>query len=129
MSATTITELKKQKEEKLSEIFKKNGVFFAFSNEQFAQNKTPLKEGEKYVSMGAGGYLPKGNASSYMEDFKNLQKWYKDEVRNNKLRIELIKYELDNHEAGYTGSIDETLDALGPEYTREEVRKVYSEYY
>ena len=53
-----ITEAKKAKSEMMSELFKKCGVFFAFSNQQFEENKTPLLEGEKYISLPGGGYVP-----------------------------------------------------------------------
>ena len=51
-------EIRQVAEVKRTELYTNCGLFFAFSNEQFTENKTPLKEGEKYVSIGAGGYLP-----------------------------------------------------------------------
>ena len=49
----TLIEIKKEYEEKRTEFFKDCGLFWAFSNKQFFENKTPLQEGEKYVSIGA----------------------------------------------------------------------------
>jgi len=43
----TLHEIKAEKETKVSELIKKCLMFFAFSNEQFAENKTPLQEGEE----------------------------------------------------------------------------------
>jgi len=122
-------ELKKQREEKQTEIFAKNKIFWAFSNEQFAKNKTPLNEGEKYVSIGAGGYLPKGNLDSFLSDMENLNKWFKDQVKENKLREKQISYELANHEAYYTGDIEDTMLALGEDFTADEVWAVYNKTY
>lgn len=120
-------EIKKEREDKQSELFKECGVFFAFSNEQFSEGKTTLEEGDKYVSMGMGGYLPKSKVAAFNAGWKELAKWYKKEVADNKkLRREEIVYELGNHEAWYTGDIEDTMCALGPDYTRKEVWKIFN---
>lgn len=121
----TIPEIKHEQETKLSELFKLCGVFFAFSNNQFDENKTHLQEGEKYVSIGAGGYLPKGKAKLFADGIDDLDKWYKAEIKANKARKAHILYELNNHEAYYTHDIESTLECLGEDYTREEVLKVF----
>ena len=124
----TIFEIKQEREAKQTELFKAVGLFWAFSNEQFTKNKTPLKEGEKYVSIGMGGYLPKGNVDQFLNGMKEINAWFKAEVNQNKeTRRALIAYELANHEAYYTGEVDATLDALGSDFTRPEVVKVYNE--
>lgn len=124
----SIHDLKREEAQKLDALFKECGVFFAFSEEQFHANKTPLKEGEKYVSMGAGGYLPKGNVSKVSEGMERIRKEFNAAVNaSRKQRRALIAYELNNHEAHYTGDISDTLEALGKGFTAKEVRKVYAE--
>ena len=124
----TIHDLKREQAQKLDALFKECGVFWAFSEEQFATNKTPLKEGEKYVSMGAGGYLPKGNAGKVADGMERIRKEFNAAVNaSRKQRRALIAYELRNHEAHYTGDISDTMEALGKGFTAKEVRKVYSE--
>lgn len=123
----TISELKQQREDKQSELFKECGLFFAFSPSQFQENKTPLQESEKYLSIGGGGYLPKNNFDKFDKGMDLIQAWFKSQVKNNKARRQYIAYELANHEAYYTGCITDTLEALGEEYTREEVKQVYRE--
>jgi hypothetical protein len=126
--APTIHDLKREQDQKLDALFKQCGVFFAFSEEQFHANKTPLQEGEKYVSMGAGGYLPKGSAGKFAEGMERIRKEFNAAVNaSRKQRRALIAYELRNHEAHYTGDISDTLEALGKGYTAKEVRKVYNE--
>lgn len=121
--------IKAEKEQKMSALISACSMFFAFSNEQFEQNKTPLAEGEKYVSLGAGAYMPKSQVNNWIEGTKNIDKWYKAALKDNKLRRQNIAYELANHEAFYTGEIEDTLQALGSDYSREEVQEVYrSEY-
>jgi len=36
-----------------------------------------------------------------------------------------VLYELNNHECFYTGDIDDAMDVLGEDYSREYVREVY----
>jgi hypothetical protein len=123
----TLHEIKAEAEERRNRLLKECGVFFAFSNEQFQENKTPLQEGEKYVSMCMGGYIPRNMVPKFNEGWKAIDKWYKNAVKENKLRRQNIIYELGNHEAWYTFDIESTLDALGPDYTREEVSKIFNE--
>lgn len=123
-----IHEIKKLHQEKINTLLTDCLVFWAFSNEQFTQNKTPLKEGEKYVSIGAGGYMPQGNVEKLRAGMKELNKWYKAEIKANKgTRRANIVYELANHECYYTGDIEPAVEALG--YPRKEVLKVYNEEY
>jgi hypothetical protein len=124
----TIQDLKREQDQKLSALFAECGVFWAFSEEQFHKNKTPLQEGEKYVSIGAGGYLPKGHVSKFSEGMERIRKEFNAAVNaSRKQRRAFIAYELNNHEAHYTGDITDTMQALGKGFTAKEVRKVYAE--
>ena len=126
----SIKELKKEEQSKQTILFNSCGLFWAFSDEQFQKNKTPLQEGEKYVSIGAGGYLPKSKVEIFSAGMKEISKWYKSETQKNKaVKVELIRYELSNHEAYYTGSIEDTLNALGKGFTAKEVWVVYNKEY
>lgn len=118
--------IKKEKERMTSELFEKCGVFFAFSNEQFAKNKTPLKEGEKYVSIGAGGYMPKGNVDAFRKGMKEISQFGKNKVKENKLDETEILYELNNHECFYTGDYSDVVDMFKGTYTEEQIRDVYN---
>jgi hypothetical protein len=120
-----IAEIKKQKEANFNKLITDCKVFFAFSNEQFAKNKTPLQEGEKYISIGAGGYMPKSMVDAFRAGSKQIEKDYKEAIKAHKQRKENILYELNNHEAFYTNDIEETLEALGSDYTRSEVMEVF----
>ena len=124
----TAHELKAEERRRYDELFAECGVFWAFSAEQFEKNKTPLSEGDKYVSIGAGGYMPKSRAADLAEGMEQIRKEHNAAVKaNRKLRRDVIAYELRNHEATYTGDISDTLDALGDGYSAKEVRKIYQE--
>lgn len=121
----TISQLKVLRTEKQTALFERTGMFFAFSNEQFAENKTPLKEGEKYRDLGAGAYCPASQAEAVKKGFDEINQWWKDMIIEHDLREKYIIHELYNHEAFYTHEIEPTVDALGEDYTFEEVKKVF----
>lgn len=123
-----IYQVKAKLEKANSDLIKDCGVFFAFSDKQFAENKTPLAEGEKYTSMGMGGYLPSKNVDRYIAGMEaNLQAFEQDIAENN-LREAYINYELGNHEAWYTGDITSTKEVMIGTYTDEELWGVYRKY-
>jgi len=121
----SLEELKQQEKNKHTELFHKVGLFWAFSNQQFQENKTPLKEGEKYVSIGAGGYLPKGNVDQFLKGMEDIKKWYNGEIKKNKSEEAEIIYELYNHECFYTNDISDVIEMFEGTYTREQIIKAY----
>lgn len=124
----TLIEIKKEKEENINKLCVDCGAFFAFSNEQFDENRTPLAEGDKYVSFGGGGYMPKSNKIKWFEGMVAIGKKFFDDIDNNNLKEEYILYELNNHEAFYTGDITSTKEVFGEIYTDEEVMAVYKKF-
>ena len=120
-----INDIKAEKEKKVNQLVTDCLMFFAFSNEQFQENKTPKEEGEKYVHIGGGGYLPKSQLNNWINGIDQINAWFKEQTKNQKLRRAHIAYELANHEAFYTCDISDTLSVLGSEYTEEEVLSVY----
>ena len=109
----------------LKKHIKDVSMFFAFSTSQFEENKTQLQEGEKYVSLGAGAYIPKNQVENYLSGFETIDKWYKMELKKNKLRRQHIAFELANYESYYSNDIEDAMEALGNEYSRQEVLTVF----
>jgi hypothetical protein len=77
--------------------------------------------------LGAGGYMPKGNVKRYLNGIKEINKWYKKAINDNKLRRSNIVHAILNYEALYTGEIDDVMDELGSDYTKEEVMAIFHE--
>lgn len=125
MATKSYGSIKAEKKKKVDALITETKMFFAFSNEQFQKNKSPLKEGEKYVSLGAGAYMPKSNIELWKKGSDEIDKWYKSELKKAKQDEAAILYELRNHEAFYTGDIEDTCDALQTLYTKEEVEAVF----
>jgi hypothetical protein len=120
--------IKKEKEKMTTELLEKCGVFFAFSDKQFDENKTPLKEGEKYVSIGGGGYMPKGSIKAFEEGMKAINSYGKQKVKKGNLQEAEILYELQNHECFYTGDISDVVDLFEGTYTVKQIRDVYNKH-
>lgn len=101
--------LKDYTDEAISKALDDNEAFFAFSDKQFDEAK---KEGTKYVSLGGGLLSPKENAEKLVKAINEAHKRgiARDVAENGNTNI--IKRELYNHEAFYTGDITDTKEAL-----------------
>ena len=119
-------EIRTEKENRINTLISTCKMFFAFSKEQFNENKTELQPEEKYVSLGAGGYMPKSQVENWIYGMGEINIWEKAAIKAAKQQTEQILYELSNHECFYTGDITDSLPALS-NYTRQQVQKVYNE--
>jgi len=88
---------------------KKYGAFFAFSTKQFEEAQV---DGVKYANAGGGLVIPTDNVAAFVEAQKNMIAEHKQYVLDNYTVSEIVQYELGNHEAGYTGEIEDTVDAV-----------------
>jgi len=121
------TELKQQRQQKYEDMTTLCGVFFAFSDKQLKEGmkKYPLSKGDKYVSMGAGGFIKKNQVEAYFELMKSIDSWFKKEHKNIK-KEEAILYELNNYECFHSGDTSTAYDVLKEQgITKEEVQEVY----
>lgn len=121
-------ELREEKQKAIHELMDSCLVFFAFSNQQFDENKTTLLENDKYVSIGAGGYMPKSKVKLFINGMDKIKKNFKKQISENKqARKELIIFELHNHECFHTYELEDAVKALGTGFTYKEVKKVFDE--
>lgn len=120
------TDIREEEQARFDQLITDCRVFFAFSNAQFEEGKTPLNDGDKYVSIGGGGYMPKSMMQQYVDGANQIEAWSKSEIETRNLQEDEILYELNNHECFYTGSIEAVLFLP---YTREEILKVYREHH
>ena len=114
---------------RMSEIQNECNVFFAFSNEQFKEKKTPLKEGEKYVRLSRSGFIPEGNIKIYKDKLKEWDGLKEKLYKENTTPYQEIAYHLANHECFYSGDITVVVGLLSGKYSYEEIYKVYKQEY
>jgi hypothetical protein len=124
----TLAQIKREKQITIDALFENLGVFFAFSDSQFEESKTPLAEGDKYVRFASGSYIPKSNYEALEDGFSAADDLMRQQIKANGLEEEEVLYELNNHECFYTGSLNDVMDVLGEDYSREFVREVYLKY-
>jgi len=126
MKYTKYAEVKAEKEKRFDAIIKASSMFFAFSDQQFeeGENNCPLEPGDKYVSTYAGGILPSSKVDQWNRNNDDLNFWFSKTIEENNLKEQHILYELDNHEAFYTYSIDDTKRVLP--YTDDEIWAVFN---
>lgn len=95
-----------------------DGIFYAFSEEQFAEGmqKFGLTDKKQVVNLGAGCYvlrnrLPELQALS--ELCRNeLQGAIAEDKTGKGFIYDMFRYEMIQHEYGYTGEIEDVLEAL-----------------
>ncbi len=112
--------------DRISEAMEKHGAFFAFSNSQYDEQAI---KGMYYVSLGMGLICPKGKQKQLTEDMNSASNnIIKEDLKKNGKK-KIIHRELANHEASYTYSIEQTVEALeGYGITREEVQAEFRPY-
>lgn len=112
-----------------NELFEKQGVFFAFSNEQFKKGceKIKRKPDERITDFGSGMFGLSKNAD---EIIAGLDKIYTEaiqkDIEENGLN-KIIRRELSNHEAYYTRDLTDTIEKLSDyPVTADEINKVFN---
>lgn len=108
----------KARHQKESDDFK--GIFFAYSNIQFAEGMVkvglnPKRDINEIYSLGAGGYILKSRSSALHDMMTRHSKEHTQRNKDEKFLVNSIAYELANHEYCITGDITEALEALGLE--------------
>lgn len=119
---------------KKNEELSKTGIFYAFTNAQFDENKTHKNaQDNEYLAIGAGAYIHKENKIKLDNYFKNIVPKLQQEFTQ-KINIDdLIDYELINHECWYTGDwfeivpiISSYYPTLSAEEIQTKVKQIYN---
>jgi hypothetical protein len=106
--------------DKHQEEFNNFPCFFAFDKKQFNEGMEKLglnPDDTDKIYRGIGGMFYKKSDSQKLKDMLNKHdKEFKEAVANDKTGegfiYQMFKYELANHEYGYTYELDDTLNAL-----------------
>lgn len=110
------------------EEFNKLPLGFAFSQEQFEEmmrkwGLDPEKDTDKIVRIPAGGFVQKKDKQQVIDltrkHTKELAKAIASDQTGDGFIYEMFLEELNDHEYGWSGDVDDTLDCLG--YTMQEI--------
>ena len=108
----------------MTDLFNRLGTFFAFSQEQFDEQR---KEGVKYVHLGSGMITPKGTEGTLIDELAEIAQRGREQDLKENGKEAIIRRELRNHEATYVYSIESTIEALkGYPVTVEEIQKEFN---
>lgn len=108
--------------EKQQEEFNKLPLRFAFSDKQFDEMMKGWgldsdKDLDKIYRMPGGGFVQKKDHALLHETMDRHQKQLEEAIAadldGTGFVYEMFLYEMDKHEYGYTGDLEDTLDALG----------------
>ncbi len=101
--------LQNYKENKQTELFKKTGAFFAFSQEQFSEKEV---DGIKYASLGAGMICPKSNIDALLDGLNTIQKEaIKEDIKDNGAK-KIIERAYFNYESQISMDTTNAMDSL-----------------
>ena len=107
-------ELKARHSKEVSDF---DGMFWAFSTQQFIEGmeKLGLKKEDTHeiCSIGAGGFMLKSKKEAFNAMFDRQAKERKQRKQDEKFLLEALAYELRNHEYCITYDPSDALDALG----------------
>lgn len=100
-------------------------IGFAFNSEQFEESKKKLgvKDNSELVKIGCNGFIRKADRVKFHKMISSQNEEYDrlilEDTEGNGFIADIFKYELPNHEFGYTWDLEDTLDAL--DLTKEKV--------
>jgi hypothetical protein len=103
----------------ISDLYKRTGAFWAFSQEQFNEQK---QDGVKYIQLPSGCFVPEDSVKNFLREQRQIITRGIEQDLAERGMIAIVLAVLDNHEYSYTGDPSDTIDAL-EEYgiTAEEV--------
>ena len=100
---------KKEIEKKINDF----PQFWAFSNEQFEEGLKKLgTTKEEILSTGYGGYIRKKDKNKYIQMWGEINKKETENLKDDTFLYQAFRYELNNHEFGYTYDLEPALSAL-----------------
>lgn len=98
---------------KSNQALNDTGIFYAFSTEQFNNNKTKKDASDtEYLSVMSGAYIHKSDKDKLDKYFNEILPQLKQDLINKIDIKDLIAYELSNYECYYTGDYTEILDII-----------------
>ena len=106
-------------------------IFFAFSNEQYAEGikKIGASKDNKITSIGAGGYILSKDVKRFLSMCGTRKQRLKNYLKEPEQLKDALIYELANHEFCITGDYTDAMEALNikPDKMTKKSKKVLAE--
>lgn len=100
-----------------SELNEFEGIFFAFSDKQFAEGMAKVglapDQTDKLYRLPGGGFILKSRNDAFKAMFLRHESESREARKSEKFLLESLVYELGNHEYCITYDHSDALDALG----------------
>ena len=105
----------KELKEKQQAEFDNFPIKFAFSREQEKKGleELGLASANEAIGIGGGGFIRESDKQAFYDMLERLDKEHTQMLENPKYVVDMFKYELANHEYGYTYDLEPTLEACG----------------
>lgn len=90
-------------------------IKFAFSREQEEKGleELGLASADEAIGIGGGGFIRESDKQAFYDMLEKFDKEHTQMLGNSKYVVDMFKYELANHEYGYTLDLEPTLEACG----------------
>lgn len=90
-------------------------IKFAFSKEQEEKGleELGLASADEAIGIGGGGFIRESDKQAFYDMLERLDKEHTQMLENPKYVVDMFKYELANHEYGYTYDLEPALEACG----------------
>lgn len=90
-------------------------IKFAFSKEQEEKGleELGLASADEAIGIGGGGFIRESDKQAFYDMLEKFDKEHTQMLENPKYVVDMFKYELANHEYGYTYDLEPTLEACG----------------
>ena len=112
-----------------TKVYKKYGVFCAFSDKQFNKGINP--NFGKVMSLGGGTYCPSIFADKVVDQLNGIYDKAIAKVQATHTKKDIIWYALGNHETQITGDCTDAINSLAnyPGISKQDIFTEYNDYY
>lgn len=125
-SEQSIAQFKKEHQEQHAAMLKSLGIFFAFDEEQFQEQK---QDGVEYCCTDYGMIIPKHKMEEYKSKSREISDKYNKEIAQLFGLDKFIADTLENQETYYSGDLEEALEIVQntfTECTMEDIERIYN---
>ncbi|OEE34975.1 hypothetical protein A1QO_06210 [Vibrio genomosp. F10 str. ZF-129] len=127
--------LSKAIEAQETSLRKEMGAFYAFNNSQIEEGLEINQKNDfsgdlkKYQCILGNLFIPKMNTKQFLKKYIHITIDAVKKIKSEHSDVDIIEYELANHESNETGSFSSAFDALAPfGYSRQQVSNVFEDW-